>query len=74
MDEQATPQSPLAVDPFDGVLNYGRFAVGTFADGMLTLNLGWCRLAGLGLIVEGDPTVDRQRHGVVLRRVPGEGA
>jgi hypothetical protein len=32
----------------------------------LTLNAGWCRLAGLGLVVQGDPASDRKR--VVFER------
>lgn len=34
----------------------------------LTLNLGWLRLAGVGITLENDPTVDRNRTGIVLER------
>lgn len=34
----------------------------------LTLNLGWLRLAGVGIRIEDDPTVDHHRDGVVLER------
>jgi len=66
-------ETMLVVDPVTQVVMYGNFAVGKFANGVVTLNLGWMRLAGLGLIVEDDPQQDRHRDGVVLRRVPGEG-
>ncbi len=57
----------LAIRP-DGVIVHDGLAVGQVADGTLVLNLGWCRLAGLSVQVQGDPAVDRQRSGLVLDR------
>jgi hypothetical protein len=36
--------------------------------GRLTINLGWAKLAGLGITIQGDPEVDKKRGGVVLER------
>jgi hypothetical protein len=34
----------------------------------ITLNLGWCKMAGVHVRVLGDPVVDRKRGGIVLDR------
>ena len=69
----AAPEStwPIEVRPngtviYDGIAIGGLDLVGTAP--RLTVNLGWCRLAGLSVTVQGDPDVDRKRGGVVLSR------
>lgn len=51
-----------------GTLVFGGMAVGQALDGVLVVNLGWARLAGLGVRIEGDPACDRKRGGIVLER------
>lgn len=34
----------------------------------ITLNLGYCKAAGVRVVVQGDPEVDHKRGGVVLDR------
>lgn len=51
-----------------GIIMHNGLPVGTYADCTITLNLGWCRLAGLGVIIEDDPAVDRHRTGRALDR------
>ena len=52
----------------DGRLVYDGIAVGTFADGRITVNLGWAKAAGLRVKLLADPEVDTRRGGVVLDR------
>jgi len=54
---------PFGID--DGAVTYGNHIVGEFDGVTLTLNAGWCRLAGLGVKIDGDST-DRRR--VVFNR------
>jgi hypothetical protein len=58
--------APLTVDG-EAIL-FGNRIVGEFDGQTLTLNAGWCRLAGLGLKVDGDSS-DRRRV-VFERRSP----
>lgn len=66
-------QSRLAVDndptaltiEKDGAVLFKNRIIGEFDGSTLTLNAGWCRIAGLGIKVEGDST-DRRR--VVFER------
>ena len=55
------------------VLLHGILPVGQVEGDMLVLNLGWCRMAGLSVRVEGDPQRDRQRGGIVLDRQVRDG-
>lgn len=68
-----TPTPTLVCD-LRGRLIYDGMVIGEVegrADGdYLVLNLGWLRLAGIGLRVEADPRIDRQRDGIVLDRPP----
>lgn len=34
----------------------------------LTLDLGWCKAAGLRVLIKADPAVDRKRGGIFLER------
>lgn len=52
----------------DDAVMFDGFPVGVLDAGVLTLNLGWCRLAGLSLRVEDDPSIDHHRDGVALER------
>lgn len=52
----------------EGAILFDGMAVGRYHDGKLTVNLGWARLAGLGIVVQADPDVDRKRDGIVLER------
>lgn len=56
-----------------GVLTHDGYSVGQYdaEQGVLVLNLGWCRLAGLGLVVEDDPRRDNHRSGISLARFVG---
>lgn len=58
----------LEIDETTGAVSYnGRF-VGEYNGFTLTLNAGWCRLAGLGFKIEGD-TSDRRK--VLIDRSDG---
>lgn len=67
MTDETYDEAPVEVD-HEGAVLYRRRFVGHVSDGVLTINLGWARLAGLGVRVENDPAVDRFRSGVVLER------
>lgn len=73
MDDETTQpetgdRTELRVRAHTGAVMFGDYAVGQIDDDTLTLNLGWCRLAGLNVRVETDPLRDRQRSGLVLDR------
>lgn len=51
-----------------GALCFDGMVVGRLGAEHVTLNLGWCKAAGLGVTVQGDPEVDRKRGGIVLQR------
>jgi hypothetical protein len=57
-------------------LRYNGFAVGEASNGRVELNLGWCRTAGLGVRILGDPadeadqTAYKYRKGLLIDR-PG---
>lgn len=77
--ETATKDWPIEVRP-NGTIVFDGIAIGGLDlvvedDGVpdkqhprVTLNLGWCRAAGVRVRVEGDPRVDHQRNGLVLER------
>jgi hypothetical protein len=75
-DEAHDPISPAPAELSirGGRLSYDGVAVGSVSDGAITLNLGWCREAGLAVRAIGDPenATDRksfhQRAGLVLDR------
>lgn len=50
----------LIVHP-NGGLEYDGHFVGEFNDGKLVVNLAWCRLAGVSVRVDGDPSVEKRR-------------
>jgi len=52
----------------NGGLVVDGLAIGRVEDSHLILNLGWMKLAGVGLTVQGDPDIDHKRGGVVLQR------
>lgn len=56
----------LVWDPETFALMVGGRIIGEYQDGKVTLDAGWCRLAGVGLEVRGDPSADKRR--VVFRR------
>jgi len=62
------PALALAFEIRDEIILHDGLPVGSYDDGTLTVNLGWCRLAGLSVRVEDDPQVDRHRDGVALER------
>jgi hypothetical protein len=65
LDVPETNHTNLVVDA--GTVLFGNRIVGEFDGQTLSLNAGWCRLAGLGLKIDGDST-DRRR--VVFERRP----
>lgn len=70
-DEVEQPK-PLAIEK--NIIMFGGIPVGQFDDGALSVNLGWCRLAGLSVRVEDDPQHDNHRGGVALSRDYGNRA
>lgn len=73
-DESGLPEKPAIAISSGGVVMHGSFAVGRVEptdDGgnTIVLNLAWCRMAGLSVVVEADPTVDHKRNGIVLARM-----
>lgn len=66
--------SPVPTLLDDGTLLHGHMAVGRIEGGLLTVNLGWCRMAGLSVRVEDDPMVERHRNGAVVERLLDAGA
>lgn len=60
-------ETALVLRP-DGKLVHDGIVVGVYEDGKLVVNLGWARMAGMGVVVENDPAVDRNRSGKVLER------
>lgn len=67
MDDREEAVNELTIDD-KGVLFFGKYPVGQIDTEVLVLNLGWMRMAGLGVRVQGDPDVDRNRSGVVFTR------
>ena len=72
MAETANEETPamtgeaLICDAETSALMVGGRIIGEYKDGKITLDAGWCRLAGVGLEVRGDPSSDKRR--VVFRR------
>lgn len=66
-EEKAAPLTHLVVRQ-DGVLFHRDVPVGRVEDDKLILNLGWAKIAGLGLIVHDDPEVDHHRNGITFQR------
>lgn len=62
--------SPVLVLRADGKIVYDDVLVGRFdrADALLTVDLGWCKAAGVHVTIKADPEVDRARSGIVLSR------
>lgn len=52
----------------DGKLVYDDVMIGRVDGGHVTLDLGWCKAAGVKITIKADPDVDRIRGGVVLER------
>jgi len=76
-DSTSPPHTPDPVEPSlsvdgteRGVLRRGGMVIGSFdADG-ITLDLGWCRLAGVNVTVLDDKVIgDNHRGGVAFERV-----
>lgn len=65
-DAAETPQ-PLVIRGGRLVTGEG-FIVGSVEGHTITLNLGWCREAGVSVRCTDDPAVDRHRDGFVLDR------
>lgn len=57
---------PLVWDTETFALMVGGRIIGEYNDGKIVLDAGWCRLAGVGLEVRGDPSADKRR--VVFQR------
>lgn len=57
---ETTPKKELSHDATTGAVKYGETIIGEFDGEKLTLQAGWCRLAGIDLEVLGD-TSDRRR-------------
>lgn len=58
----------IALD--DGAVLFHRgIPIGRMEDQVLILNLGWTKIAGLGLKIQGDPDVDTKRGGVAFERL-----
>lgn len=75
--ESSTPPVPDGAPVLvqnGAALMFNGFPVGTVETVKVTLNLGWCRLAGLHVRVEADPQYDgvalRNHQGVLLDRDP----
>jgi len=65
-DRPETPE-PLVIRGGRLVTGEG-FIVGSIEDRTITLNLGWCREAGIGVKCAADPAVERPMSGYVLDR------
>lgn len=72
--ESATADVPQPMMAPDGVILLGHRMLGQVTPDQITLNLGWCRMAGIAVTIEDDPKIDHHRGGIFLHRDPRRGA